>query len=68
MLKKRPSSKVAGESKPESYPLGYVEDFEEPRTTLAGFFSILAARRSGLQSGDHFIHMTAHLDLAEDGL
>ena len=38
---KRLSSKAAGESKPEAYPLGYVEDFEEPRTPLAGFFSIL---------------------------
>ncbi len=24
-------------------PLGYVEDFDEPRTKLAGFFSILLA-------------------------
>jgi len=31
----------AGESKPEAYPLGYVEDFDESRTKLAGFFSIL---------------------------
>ena len=38
---KRPFSKAAGDSKPEAYPLGYVEDFEEPRTLLAGFFSIL---------------------------
>jgi hypothetical protein len=38
---KRPSSQAAGESKPEAYPLGYVEDFGEPRTTLADFFSIL---------------------------
>jgi len=38
---KRPFSKAAGESKPETYPLGYVEDFDEPRTTLADFFSIL---------------------------
>ena len=38
---KRPFSKAAGELKPEAYPLGYVEDFDEPRTTLAGFFSIL---------------------------
>ena len=38
---KRPSSKAAGESKPEAYPLGYVEDFDEPRTPLAGVFSIL---------------------------
>ena len=41
---KWPSSKAAGESKPEAYPLGYVEDFDEPRTKLAGFFSILLAR------------------------
>jgi hypothetical protein len=38
---KRPSSKAAGESKPEAYPQGYVEDFGEPRTKLVGFFSIL---------------------------
>ncbi len=34
-------SKAAGESKPEAYPQGYVEDFDEPRTMLAGFFSLL---------------------------
>jgi len=34
-------SKAAGESKPEAYPQGYVEDFDEPRTKLADFFSIL---------------------------
>ena len=38
---KSSSSKAAGESKPEAYPQGYVEDFDEPRTKLAGFFSIL---------------------------
>ena len=38
---KRPSSKAAGESKPEACPRGYVEDFDEPRTLLADFFSIL---------------------------
>jgi hypothetical protein len=38
---KSPSSKAAGELKPEAYPLGYVEDFDEPRTKLADFFSIL---------------------------
>jgi hypothetical protein len=38
---KRPSSKAAGESKPGAYPHGYVEEFDEPRTKLAGFFSIL---------------------------
>ena len=36
---KRSSSEAAGESKPEAYPQGYVEDFDEPRTKLAGFFS-----------------------------
>ncbi len=34
-------SKAAGESKPEAYPQGYVEDFNETRTKLAEFFSIL---------------------------
>ena len=33
-----------GESKPEACPQGYVEDFDEPRTKLAGFFSILLDR------------------------
>ena len=33
------ASKAAGESKPEAYPLGYVEDFGEPRTQLAAIFS-----------------------------
>jgi len=35
------SSKAAGESKPEAYPPGYVEDFDEPRTTLADCLSSL---------------------------
>ena len=34
------------ESKPEAYPLGYVEDFDELRTPLADFFSILLFRVS----------------------
>jgi len=38
---KSSSGKAAGESKPEAYPQGYVEDFDEPRTKLADFFSIL---------------------------
>ena len=38
---KRLSREAAGESKPEAYPLGYVEDFDEPRTKLADFSSIL---------------------------
>jgi hypothetical protein len=28
---------------PEAYPLEYVEDFDDPRTKLAGVFSILLA-------------------------
>jgi hypothetical protein len=35
------SSKAGGESKPEAYPQGYVEDFDEPKTKLADCFSIL---------------------------
>ena len=50
MLKKT-SSKAAGESKPEAYPLGYVEDFDKPRTKLAGFFSILPEVRRILARG-----------------
>jgi hypothetical protein len=34
-------SKAAGESKPEAYPDGHIEDFNEPRTKQADFFSIL---------------------------
>jgi len=45
---KRPSSKAAGESKPEAYPLGYVEDFDESRTKLAGFFSSLLLLNASL--------------------
>jgi hypothetical protein len=38
---RRSAGKAAGELKPEAYPQVYVEDFDEPRTKLAGFFSIL---------------------------
>ena len=37
---KKVVSKAADESKLEAYPQGYVEDFDESRTMLAGFFSI----------------------------
>ena len=50
MLKKF-VSKAAGESKPEAYSQGYVEDFDEPRTKLAGFFSILLSGEEGLGIG-----------------
>jgi hypothetical protein len=38
-LLKKPSNEAAGELKPEAYPLGYVEDFDELRTKLGAFFS-----------------------------
>jgi hypothetical protein len=38
---KRPSSKAAASEGPEAYPLGYVEDLNDARTPLAGFFSVL---------------------------
>jgi hypothetical protein len=34
------SSKARGEKEPEAYPLGYVEDCGEPRTTLGDCFSV----------------------------
>jgi hypothetical protein len=40
MLKKFVSKAAASEG-PEAYPLGYVEDLNDARTKLAGFFSIL---------------------------
>ena len=42
-LSKRSSNKAAGESKPEAYPLGYVEDCGDPRTTLGAVFTSLLA-------------------------
>jgi hypothetical protein len=32
-------NKTAGESKPETYPLEYVEGIDDPRTQLAAIFS-----------------------------
>jgi hypothetical protein len=40
-LLKKAANEAAGERKPEAYPLGYVEDFVEPRTKLGAFFSSL---------------------------
>ena len=34
------ASEAAGEKKPGAYPLGYVEDFFEPRTKREAIFSI----------------------------
>ena len=47
---KRPSSEAAGESKPEAYPLGYVEDVGEPRTTREVVFSILWEARAPFEN------------------
>jgi hypothetical protein len=44
-LFKKAANEAAGETKPEAYPLGYVEDFVEPRTKLGAFFSSLTVRR-----------------------
>jgi hypothetical protein len=55
---KSPSSKAAGESKPEAYPLGYVEDFDEPRTPLADFFSILLGAAAFRTKGGFFCCLT----------
>ncbi len=47
---KKAVQQAAGDSKPEAYPQGYVEDFDEPRTKLAGFFStLLSALEAGLE-------------------
>ena len=40
-LLKQLASKAAGEKQPEAYPLGYVEDYFDPRTKLGTVFSIL---------------------------
>jgi hypothetical protein len=37
------SSKARGDKKPEAYPLGYVEDFFEPRTKPEVIFTTLLA-------------------------
>jgi hypothetical protein len=51
------SGKAAGESKPEAYHRGYVEDFDEPRTKQADCFSILLCHEF-LQKGIAFIPFT----------
>jgi|CXWL01.1.fsa_nt_gi hypothetical protein len=41
------------QAKPEAYPLGYVEDFDEPRTTLEAFFSIRLKEEIPLRHRQH---------------
>jgi hypothetical protein len=38
---KKPVQRGRSERRPEAYPLGYVEDLSDARTTLAGCFNIL---------------------------
>ena len=38
-LLKQLAGKAAGETQPEAYPLGYVEDYFDLRTPLEGCFS-----------------------------
>ena len=54
----RPFSKATGESEPEAYPLGYVEDFDEPRTPLTGCFSILLGSAAFRTEGGFFCCLT----------
>src|ERR1051325_9206217 len=56
-------NKAAGESKPEAYPQGYVEDFDETRTPLDGVFIILLKRQCPL----HYRHtLPPHFDRLDD--
>ena len=56
-----PSNWAAGESKPEAYPQGYVEDFDEPRTKLEGIFSIpVKAQHPALWVSPHQPEATRH--------
>ena len=41
---KKPVQRGRSERRPEAYPLGYVEDLNDARTKLAGFFNILTPR------------------------
>src|SRR5258705_12931027 len=56
-------NKAAGESKPEAYPQGYVEDFDDPRTQLDGVFIILLEFQG---SFDHRHTLPAHLHRLND--
>ena len=58
---KRPFSKAAGESKPKAYPHGYVEDFDETRTTLGNIFSILL--RASVGTSDRLLEHCAEAEV-----
>ncbi len=52
-------SKAAGEKQPEAYPLGYVEDFDDPRTQLEAFFSSLYSLICPLPNTTNFEHVSS---------
>ena len=56
---KRSSNEAAGESQPEAYPLGYVEDCDEPRTKLGTFFSSLLGLRFDTFYIESYLHLIA---------
>ena len=47
---KTASRKAAGKLAPEAYPLGYVEDVGDPRTTREVVFSILLEAQSPFEN------------------
>ena len=54
---KRSSSKAAGEKYPEAYPLGYVEDYFDPRTTLGTVFSSLLGEMGNEPMTNRYRHL-----------
>ncbi len=50
------SSKAAASEGPEAYPQGYVEDLNDARTTLAGFFNIRYSAMM-LEPGDFILNI-----------
>jgi hypothetical protein len=62
---KRSSSKAAGEKYPEAYPLGYVEDYFDLRTTLGTVFSILLGEMGNEPIADRCGHLAKILPPSE---
>ena len=56
------ADEAAGKTKPQAYPLGYVEDFVEPRTLLGMIFNILLFYRYALGQVPWLIHIRAAQD------
>jgi hypothetical protein len=64
-LLKKVVSKAAAKSKPEAYPQGYVEDFDEARTKLAAFFSNLLELQLALH---HHHTLPPHFNFLNDSV